>query len=45
MKYADRQYLVPAKQRAQVNENILMLIDSNDLQGVTHEEIYNMHTR
>lgn len=44
MKYNNRNYLVPAKHRGTVNENILMLIDSQDLQGVTPEEIYNTYT-
>lgn len=44
MKYSNRNYIVPAKHRAKVNENILMLIDSGDLQEVTPEEIYNTYT-
>lgn len=31
MKYENRNYLIPTKHRKEVNENILMLIDSQDL--------------
>lgn len=44
MKYANRNYLVPANYREDINSNILMLIDSGNLQEVTPEEIYNTYT-
>ncbi len=44
MKYQNLCVTVPKATRAVLNAKILMLIDGGDLQGVSHEEIFNCYT-
>jgi predicted RNA methylase len=44
MKYSNLQVAIPKEKRGQVNDTLLMLIDSGNMQGITAEEVYNTYT-
>lgn len=44
MKYKNYNIAIPASKRATINDKILALIDTGELQGITHEEIFNSYT-
>lgn len=43
-KYTHLKITIPKEQRAAVNDTILMLIDTGEMQGVTAEEVFNSYT-
>ena len=44
MKYNSLNLIVPMEKREEYNKKIVALIHSGDLQGITHEEIFNLYT-
>jgi hypothetical protein len=44
MKYNSLNLTVPLEKREKYNKKIVALIHSGDLQGITHEEIFNLYT-
>src|ERR1700674_1816105 len=44
MKYNTFNITVPFEKREGYNQKITALIQSGDLQGITHEEVYNLYT-
>lgn len=44
MKYKSYNEIIPLEQRKEINKKILSIIDSNDSQGITKEDIFNSYT-
>ena len=43
-KYEVLNVVVPQERRAEINEKILGLVNSNDMQGITQEDVFNSYT-